>query len=116
MQHLVSVAHVRHRSCVKMADVTKFIREYAYILHRFRGEYTANTRTIRGPVYMDIQRIHRGYTWIYADIRQIREYAKFAQVRGNTRLGLHIRGKYAEVREQVRTNTHEYAGIYTDPR
>ena len=29
---------------------------------------------------------------------------------------LHIRGKYAEVREQVRTNTHEYAGIYTDSR
>ena len=106
-----------------MADVTKFIREYAYISHRF----AANIRQIRGR-YAD------QYTWIYggytADIRgytantRIREVRassrKYAvgsphsrQIRGSTRASSH---EYARIRGHIHGSTMKYTKIRKDSR
>ena len=102
---------------VTMADVTKFIREYAYILHRFaanirqiRGRYADQYTWIYGGYIADI----RGYTRIYGEYANTRSSRKFAEIRGwvskfaaNTR-------KYASKFAQIRTNTRAYTRIHDE--
>ena len=100
-----------------MADVTKFIREYAYISHRFaanirqiRGRYADQYTWIYGGYTADI----RGYTRIYGEYANTQSSHKFAEIRGWVSTFVASTRKYASKFARIRTNTRAYTRIHDE--